>query len=298
MQKSSIEPPWRCLVTGGRGFIGKRVVERLLTIGAQVHAPTSQELDVRDPNQTEAFFRAVSPHCVFHLASTARGRDDHDDMDSVFKTNTVGSFNVLSSCIKSGVQRLILAGTGDETGSFDPGTKIMSGPKSMYAASKAAATLLYEAASRFSDLQPTVVRLFAVYGPCQSLDFFIPQAVNASLKGPRMAMTEGLQKRDFTWLDDVVQALIDLAKSDSARGQTLDLCTGRLHSLREVVEILSDLTGNQDFANLGEIPYRSAEPHQLAGDPARLTQLLGRPLSVDLKSGLALLLADQREQTP
>lgn len=294
------------LVTGGSGFIGARLVARLRELGVAVVAPRSTEMDIRRFEQVEAMLEQHRPRTLFHLASDSRGRRECETFLEVFGANTVGTVHVLEACRRTQVERLIVTGTGDELGSGvpttpepgalsapKPGAFSASGPRprSVYAASKAAATLLCEAAARFCDLRPTVLRLYAVYGPGQPLEFLIPSLVQALRTGEPLSMTGGEQRRDFLWLDDVVEVLLAAACEPRCAGRTLDVCSGRTYSLRELVELLSALSGRPVPAVFGAMPYRGGELFTIRCDPAPLQEVIGPLLGTSLEDGLRQLLA-------
>jgi nucleoside-diphosphate-sugar epimerase len=284
------------MVTGGSGFIGSQLVRRLRGAGREVLSPRSAELDLRQWSQTEAYFETNRPRTVFHLASTARGRRDCSEILEVFTINTVATVHLLEACRRLQVQRVIVTGTGDESGSAAATEGLRStaerdAPRSVYAASKAAGTLFCEAFGRFSELRPTVLRLFAVYGPEQSLDFLLPQLLEALRSGRPLAMTGGQQRRDFLWLEDVLEVLIAVAAHPEGSGRTLDVCTGSTTSLRELVELLAELSGRPVPAHFGAQPYRPGEPFVVAGHPEPLERLIGRRLTTPLRDGLSRLLA-------
>jgi nucleoside-diphosphate-sugar epimerase len=280
------------LVTGGSSFLGRGLLRRL-TAEHRVLAPRSADLDLRDWESTVAYFQAHRPGTVFHLAGSTLGRFAGEDFLQVFQANTLATAHVLEACRRLGHPRLVVAGTGDENGA-DSGQP--AGPLSAYAASKAAGTLICQAASRFSELQPTVLRFFAVYGPGQSSDFLVPSLLRALRTGHPLAMTEGEQRRDFVWLDDALEVLLAVAGSASCQGKTLDVCTGVTHSLREVVELVSTLGGRALPVSLGALPYRRGEPFLIAGDPFPLRSLVGPLLQTSLREGLARLLAEEPDE--
>lgn len=283
------------LVTGGSGFIGRALVERLRTLGRATLSPTRSELDITDWRGVERYFQQYRPATVFHLAGSLKGRRGAEELLEVFQVNTAGSLHILEACRRFEVGRLVVTGTGDESGSAAQTDGLRhpdqpKRPRSAYAASKAATTLFCEAAREFSDLAPTVLRLFAVYGPGQSEDFLIPQLMRAVRDGEPLAMTGGQQSRDFVWLDDVVEMLIRASEREAARGRTLDLCSGQLHTLRELVAELSHQSGREPLATFGQMVYRPGEPFKIAGDPGPLLEVLGPFSFTPLATGLACLL--------
>ena len=289
------------LVTGGSGFIGRALVARLISEERQVLAPRRRQLDLRDWDQVESFFTQHRPKTVFHLAGSVKGRRDCREFLESFHSNTVSTVHVLEACRRFGLARLISVGTGDESGTkedtgglLDP--SLAKRPRSVYAATKAASTLFCEAASRFSELQPTVLRLLAVYGHGQSTDFLIPQLVQAAKENRTLAMTGGHQRRDFLWLDDVLEVLIRIAGCEASKGRTVDVCTGKICSLREIVGLVSELSGVKDLASFSQVDYRPGEPFTIAGNPEPLLELIGPFEFTTPREGLATLLSSKNQE--
>ena len=285
------------LLTGGSGYLGGRMVERLSELGVPFTAPIRRELDLSQWDSTDLYFAREKPATVLHLAGSVQGRRGCENLLQVYHSNTTAMVHVLEACRRHDVQRLVVTGTADETGSAASTDGLRrpeqpKEPRSVYAATKAAGTLFCEAFTRFSEVRPTVARLFAIYGPGQSTDFLLPSLLEALRTGQPLDMTGGTQQRDFVWLDDALDALLALAVESRAEGRTLDVCRGETVSLRDLVEMLSELSGRPVPARFGAEAYRPGEPFVIAGHPEPLRELIGDRLQTTLRQGLSRWLSD------
>ncbi len=230
----------RALVTGGAGFIGSTLVERLLGDGWDVAAldsfdpfyPRSRksrnlqavashpafrliEADTRDADALTAAFDATRPQVVFDLAARAGVRPSIADPAGYIDVNVRGLQTLLSAVATAGA-RLVFASSSSVYGDDDrrPFTESQARgrPESPYGATKVAGEALVHAHHAVSRLPVGVARLFTVYGPRQRPDLAIHRFARAILDGrPIELYDEGRGLRDYTYVDDVVDALVRLA---------------------------------------------------------------------------------------
>ncbi|MFI7637442.1 NAD-dependent epimerase/dehydratase family protein [Nonomuraea sp. NPDC049400] len=273
----------RALVTGASGFIGAHLVRRLAELGADVHGAsrTGSGHDLRDPGAVEGLFAAVRPEVVFHLASEVNGARDVSVVRPTLEGNLKTAVNVLTAAAGSGC-RVVLAGSSEEP---RPGNGHTPAP-SPYAMAKAAATGYAELYHRLWNVPCTIVRPTMVYGPGQrDTAKLVPYVTLALTRGEKPRLTSGSKLVDWVYIDDVVEAFALAGLSERAVGQAFDVGTGTKVSVREAVELLYRIAGEESAPPFGTVPDRLLDVPQVA-DPEPARELIGwRPL-VGLEDGL------------
>lgn len=250
----------RALVTGGEGFIGSHVVERLLKDGYDVtilddqstgkfeniqHLVAKHKMyralcDIRNPFDVLDFFRIAKPEIVFHLAAqasiTTSLADPHLDM----YVNGLGTLNITRAAKQVGTRRIIFASTSAVYPADSPvcTEQGCTGPESPYGVSKVAAENYL---SLFG--QVTILRLGNVYGPRQ-----VPvgenQVIARMLQHLRYGDSftihgDGSQERDFVYVTDVAEAF---ARAVDEHGLTIyNIASGSHHSVNTVADLVGDL---------------------------------------------------------
>lgn len=229
------------LVTGAAGFIGYHVAEALLARGATVvgvdnvnayYDPTLKEarlaqlagrdgfsfhrLDLADRSATAELFARVRPPIVIHLAAQAGVRYSLEHPETYVDSNLVGFGNVLEACRHNGVAHLAYASSSSVYGanrampfSVHHGA---DHPVSLYAATKRANELMAHVYSHLFKLPTTGLRFFTVYGPWGRPDMALFKFTHAILAGePIEVYNNGDMRRDFTYVDDVVETVVRVA---------------------------------------------------------------------------------------
>jgi UDP-glucose 4-epimerase len=282
----------RCLVTGATGFIGTALCRRLEGAGAVVHrsrrapvpeprGPAWHACDVTDLAQVRSVFQSAQPEVVFHLASKVTGSRGLDAVLPTLHDNLVGTVNVLHAAKEIGQPRVICLGSLQE-----PDEVLHGVPPSPYAAAKFAAGAYARMFAGAYSLPVTIARPFMVYGPGQ-MDFskLVPYVVSRLLRGQTAELSSGLQPFDWVYVDDVVEGLLRTAATDSIDGQTIDLGSGEVTSVRDVANGLAARLGAGERLKFDAIENRRAEPMRKA-DVQRTYELIGWKAATSLEAGL------------
>ena len=273
------------LVTGGAGFIGSHLVERLLAegydvtvldnfaTGSRAHVPPEAVLvegDVGDPTLVDEVFAGTSFDAVFHVAGQASIRLSFASPEGDLRTNVTGTLNVVRACLETGVGRLVNASSmtiyGDPDVIPTPETAPCL-PVSFYGVTKYASERYVQITGARGDVELAVtsLRMFNVYGERQSVDNPY-QGVLAIFVGnvlrdePITIHGDGEQTRDFVYVGDVVEAWMRVLRDPGTFGATLNVGSGRETSVNELAHAVLAAFGEsratweirRDEAQLGD----------------------------------------------
>ncbi|MBB3047839.1 UDP-glucose 4-epimerase [Litorivivens lipolytica] len=254
----------RTLVTGGAGFIGSHIVRHLLARGDEVIVLdnfstgkreniedldiTLIEADIRDINAVKESVREVDT--VFHQAALCSVARSVKDPISTHSVNASGTLNVFEASRLAGVRRVVYASSSSvygESQTLPKRESMPTSPLSPYAVSKLSTEYYGELYGRMYGLETVGLRYFNVFGPRQdpNSDYaaVIPKFVKALLEKKTIQMYgDGTQTRDFTYIDNVVQANLLAAISPTAPGQAINVACGNAWSLLELVATLESIT--------------------------------------------------------
>jgi nucleoside-diphosphate-sugar epimerase len=238
--------------------------------------------DLAEPSACLELIGAVAPDVVFHLASAVTGARDVDLVLPLMEANQVAAVNLLTAIAKSApAARVVLAGSVEEPHRGPDLT-----PVSPYAAAKSAATAYARMFAKLWDVRVSVLQIAMVYGPAQrDLTKLVPYATLTLLRGNAPQLSSGTRLVDWVYVDDVVAALLRTAETDAAIGEVFDICSGRLVSIRDTVELLAMIIGGEARPQFSVVADRPMDVAQ-SGDPGPAANLLDWRASTPLETGL------------
>jgi len=291
----------RVLVTGGSGFIGGHLVRALVEAGDDVFAVSRRRredggagwlaVDLSDGMSARTVFQDIEPEIVFHLAGFVSGSRDLSAVAPSLRDNVVASVNVLVESARSGA-RIVLAGSMEEPG---PGA---AGPASPYAAAKTSVAAHAAMLHSLHALSVVTMRLFMVYGPAQhDRSKLVPYVVSSLLNGVPPQLSSGLRPVDWIYVDDVVRALVDVAARDDVAGETLDIGSGELTTVRALVECIASMIDSSAQPAFGVLPDRPSEVVRVA-DVESTRRAIGWEPAVALDEGLRRTVEWYRADAP
>jgi UDP-glucuronate 4-epimerase len=313
----------RALVTGGAGFIGSNLVDRLLRDGSEVTAvenfdpfypePVKRaniaaaarhprfrlvEADLRDEAAIERAVRESRPDVIVHLAARAGVRPSIDDPALYASVNVVGTVHLLNAaCRGSHRPRFVYASSssvyGDRADAPFRETDPVDLPVSPYAATKKACELLAHTFHHLHGLPVTGLRFFTAYGPRNRPDLAIAKFARLIDRGAPVPMFgDGTTRRDYTFVEDIVDGVV----------RAIDGCTGHhLYNLgnsdpvelRTMIEALGEALGKTPI--LERLPEQPGDVRQTYADISRATTELGYRPTTPFRDGLARFVAWYRD---
>ena len=309
----------RYLVTGGAGFIGSHIAETLLKQGESVRVfdnlatGRSSNLeplqglaghfefvqgDLRDSKAVRAAVEGVE--VVFHQGALASVPRSIAEPVISLETNIIGTQNVLLAAMHAGVRRVVYASSSSvygDTPVLPKHEEMPTAPMSPYAVQKLTGELLCGVFTRIYGLETVALRYFNVFGPRQDptseYAAVIPRFLTALLEKRRpIVFGDGEQTRDFTYIENVVQANLLAATSSAAVGAAMNIGCGERISLNAVLQTAGELLGIHVHAE-----YRDPRPGDVRdslADISRARRLLDYRPKVTFREGLARTLSSLR----
>ncbi len=301
----------RVVVTGGAGFIGSHLVERLagrnrvvvldnFEVGCvQNLAGTRARIEVVRGSvlDSRAVARALAgADVVFHLAALTSVQESRSEPLRFAETNVLGTLNVLSAAQDAGIRRVVFASTaaiyGRSTGRLKE--TLPPNPLSPYAITKLAGEYFCQGLSRVDGTDAIALRPFNVYGPRQPADSPYASAVakfcEAAARGtPATLYGDGSQTRDFVYVGDAADAFERTATSRPASGRVINVGSGRETSVANLARLIGEIHGRP--LKVVRKPARSGEVRRSLADTALARTLLGFEARVPLEEGLRRTLA-------
>jgi nucleoside-diphosphate-sugar epimerase len=289
------------LVTGSSGFIGAHLCRRLVAGGARVHAISRQQrenshlewwqADLGDIAELRRIFQSAHPDIIFHLASRVAGARDLGMVLPTFTDNLASTVHLLTVVAENGCERFVLASSSEEP----IGSGKDAFPCSPYAAAKWASSMYGRMFTELYHLPVVMPRIFMTYGPDQKdLQKLVPFVVLCLLRGEVPAISSGVRRADWIYVDDVVEGLLRAAVTPGIEGCAFDLGSGVLTSVREIVEQIVEIVGPCIQPAFGTLPDRPFEQERPA-DTAFLISRLGYRPGTRLRQGLEATAAWYRE---
>jgi UDP-glucuronate 4-epimerase len=319
----------RILVTGAAGFIGMHVSHRLLRDGHNVlgidnlnsyYDPNLkvarlgelkkfpnfgfQKLDLADRGSTAAVFSAEPFSYVIHLAAQAGVRHSLSDPHAYAQANLLGFLNVLEGCRHAGCRHLVYASSSSVYGA---NTRMPFGtsdnvdhPLNLYGATKKANELMAHAYAHLFALPTTGLRFFTVYGPWGRPDMAMWLFTEAILEGrPIKLFNGGNMRRDFTYIDDVIEAVVRLIPlapagnlawngndpaSSPAPWRIFNVGNSRPEEITQVVQLIEQATGKSAVREL--VPMQPGDVPETYADTAALEQAVGFRPDTPIRTGI------------
>lgn len=303
----------RFLVTGGAGFIGSNIVERLVKEGHKArvlddfstgrkkniaHILEEIELVEGDIRDLETCRRALEGiEFVLHQAALPSVQRSIENPLSTFQVNALGTLNLLIVSKEEEIKRFVYASSSSVYGdnlNLPKREDMATFPLSPYAVSKLAGENLCRAFYKSYGLPTVSLRYFNVFGPKQDpksqYAAVIPRFISAILKGERPTIYgDGKQTRDFTYVENVVEANLLACFKEGIEGEVFNIAYGASTSVNELLRLLLELTG-KDAVPIYEPPRAGEVRHSLA-DISKAREKMSYNPKISLREGLRKTIA-------
>jgi len=297
----------RFLVTGGAGFIGSALSNRLADDGHEVRVldnltagdPSSLHPDVLFTRGDVADIPKLwtllqDVNCVYHLAARVSVPESIQYPRDYNHTNVGGTVSVMEAMRDAGVQRVVLASSGAVYGSQSVARmaeEMTPDPDSPYAVSKLAAETYVRTIGSLWGIETVALRIFNAYGPGQQLPAshapVVPRFLRAALSGASIVVFgDGEQTRDFVYIDDVVNALVSAATAPEVNRRVINVGSGEETSINQLVQAIGKTIGKhlEPIYN----PGQTGGVGRMCADIKRAQDLLSFVPQTSLGDGLML----------
>jgi len=298
----------RVLVTGGAGFIGSHIVDRLVDLGADVvvlddlssgkleNLSQSQDKikfikgDIRDEKDLEAALDGVD--AVSHQAAWRSVPESVDKPWEYNEVNVGGTLKLFLKAKEKGIRRIVCASSSSvygERDSFPEKENEIAKPISPYAVTKLIVEQYSYGFSKLYNMEIVNLRYFNVYGPRQSLDdeyaVVIPKFINCLFEGESPPIYgDGDQERDFTYIDNVVDINLQCLVKENIAGEIFNVGLGFPNSVNKLLENLKKII--QSSVEAKYCPERLGDVRKTHADIEKAKKLLGFSPKVDFVQGL------------
>jgi NAD dependent epimerase/dehydratase len=300
----------RVLITGGGGFIGSHLTERLVELGARTralvrynslgawgwldHSSVRNDMEViaGDIRDHDSMLQAMEDiEIVFHLAALIAIPYSYHAPVSYVRTNVEGTLNVLQAARAKGVELVVHTSTSEVYGTaryvpIDEAHPLQG--QSPYAASKIGADKIAESFHLSFELPVVTLRPFNTFGPRQSARAVIPTIISQCLQGDTVRLGNLYSTRDFTYVADTVEGFLLAASTSESVGKTINLGFSQEININELAKLIARLIGRPVtfYSEEQRIRPEMSEVERLVSDNKLALTLLGWTPRITLQQGL------------
>ena len=315
----------RILVTGGAGFIGSHLVEKLLAAWHDVEILDDfndfydpqikrqnianfsgdvvvHDVDLRNNDAVRNLFRSQKFEVIAHLAARAGVRPSIQQPKLYYDTNVAGTLHLLEAAHRTGVERFIFASSSSVYGASKKipfsEDQHLTQTLSPYAATKIAGEFLCSTFSHLYQMRAVALRYFTVYGPRQRPDLATHQFTRKIHAGkPIDRFGDGSTRRDYTYIDDIIQGVMAAFEYNGQLYDLFNLGESETIQLKDLIVAIENALGKK--AKINQLPEQPGDVPLTCADISKARKLLGynptTPLSIGLPKFVEWFLARERD---
>ena len=249
------------LITGAAGFIGANLSHYFVSHGIKIHIIIKKKsnlwrlkkiigkinvhyADLNDKKKVKKIIKQIKPKTIFHLA-THGSYSDQKDLKKIKESIFDSTLNLITECKKYKFNIFINTGSSSEYGFKKKKMREndVLVPNSYYSVFKSSTTLYCQFESINSNLPIVTIRPFHIYGPFERPTRLIPVLINKMLKGKKIKLVSPKISRDLIHIEDLVQFYLKIANKKKLIGEIFNLGSGKMHTIKDIYELLKKITG-------------------------------------------------------
>ncbi|WP_186647716.1 NAD-dependent epimerase/dehydratase family protein [Fluviispira vulneris] len=288
----------KIFIFGSTSFIGKCLIKKLKKIDfkgniitvSRSSTSSSYNGKIEDKNFVEHVIKKENPYAIINLSAFKERNYCIENFYAAMQTNILGSLNIYSGAVNvSSIKLIINVGTCEEYGNnqlkYDG--NIIESPISPYSWSKTASYLMGKIISQAEKFRLITIRPSIAYGPEQKLDMFLPSLINSLLLKQEFDMTDGLQTRDYIFVDDICDAIIlALVHGEEKNNLVYNISSGQILKLRDLALKVEELIGNYGLIKFGLKDHRENDIKNYSADNSKAMNELHWKPATSLNEGL------------
>jgi UDP-glucose 4-epimerase len=298
------------LITGATGFVGANLARRLLKGDFEVHllvrpeynpwrideiksACRIHQIDLQDFEPLKDVVSRIRPDWIFHLAANG-AYSWQTDVREIINTNTVGTVNLVQSCLSSGFEVFVNTGSSSEYGFKDhaPVENEYIEPNSYYAVAKSSATMFCQFMARSQKVQIPTLRLYSIYGPYEEPNRLMPTIIINGLAGKLPPLVDPNIARDYVSADDCVDAYLRAATTKTEDpGAVYNVGSQEQTSLAQVVDVARKVLNIAEEPNWGSMPNRKWDTSVWVSNSEKIKAELGWQARDSFEQGFAKMVS-------
>lgn len=285
----------RILITGGGGYLGSKLAEKISESTAEIflldiafneisaalinkHKKVEKLLvNLTDFSELKDACQESKPDIIFHFGAVINRERDFSLYDNLYEINVKGTFNLLKCLEKVDYKSFYFASTGEVYGTKNTSPfseDMMPAPVSPYSCTKLMAENLISTYSSIQRKPFTILRMFLFYGPSMPRNFFISQLEFALNNDEEFKMTKGEQRRDFLHIDILINYLLQITATELSNNEIINVCSGKSTEIRQLALEFAKSINKEHLLKIGTLPYRSNEIWDMYGNNQKLIGLL------------------------
>jgi len=303
----------KILITGGGGYLGSKLAERIVNSSSLIFLCDVKfnklakslcedhknieliKVDLTKKEQVNEVCAKINPDFIFHFASLLNRERDFSIYSSLYEVNVKGTLNLLEALLSIPYAGFYFSSSSEVYGGKNQSPfneEQLPSPVSPYSLTKLMSENLIQTYSVMHQKPYTILRIFNFFGPGMGENFFINQLISTLRRDEVFQMTEGEQKRDFLYIDDLINIIIAICKSKRSIGESINICSGKGIMLKELAMEIAVMNNREYLLRIGALPYRENEVWEMIGSTNKLKSYISK---VNLKNSIKSLIKSTKQ---